>query len=214
MLNYYFVGYFIYYIDEKFLVGYINITYKLILPTNIGQSWVLEWTAPLKTDWLIRYFTENVIGYVVLNRKCAMCNKSHPKEERGCSLNFISSVKATEPRAALLTKDNPVLKRCHLKVGIMIANKDSSSICTMREASNHGVIEQNDKNHTLKGVVKAWFELKIKKNYKELTVAVIDYLKKNFNYSVSQNKENSNKMSKAIENIVFYCFNDHKKWGS
>jgi len=57
--------------------------------------------------------------------------------------------------AVLLTKNNPILTECKLEIVVFIADNDSSSICAVREACDHEVVKQSDKNHTTKGV--EWF---------------------------------------------------------
>jgi len=118
-----------------------------------------------------------------------------------------------EPKAAvLLTKNNPILTQCKLEIGVFIADNDSSSICAVREACDHEVVKQSDKNHTMKGVVNGLY--KIKKSHKELTTSTIQYLRKCFSYAISQNQGNSEAIAKAIENIPFHCFNEHSNCGS
>ncbi|XP_057329900.1 uncharacterized protein LOC130670506 [Microplitis mediator] len=118
-----------------------------------------------------------------------------------------------EPHAAVvLTKDNPILRACNIEVGIFIADNDSSSICAVRAANDHEVLKQSDKNHTCKGVVGEIY--KISKNFKELTSSTIQYLKKCFNYCVSQNQGAVMSMAKAIKNIPYHAFNHHNDCGN
>lgn len=130
------------------------------------------------------------MSYVTLNRKCKMCDRGHSPNDYDCRLNFEGSSKAMEPRAAtLLTNNNSILTDANLQVGIVIADNDSSSICAIRNASEHEVIKQADKNHTSKGVVNELY--KIQKKYKELTAVTIKYLKRCLSYCVLQNKVDS-----------------------
>ena len=118
-----------------------------------------------------------------------------------------------EPHAAvLLTKDYPILKKCNIQIGVFIADNESSSICAVREANDHEVAKKSNKNHTSKGVANELY--KISKTYKELTGTTIQYLKKCFNYCVSQNQGNIIDMTKAIENIPHHVFNIHTNCGS
>lgn len=164
------------------------------------------------TGAFIGYFSKKVIAYIVLNRKCKMCDAGLSIDSHDCRLDFVGSAKAMEPRAAvLLTKDNPILNACNLEVGIIIADNDSSSICAVRSVSKHEVVKQADKNHTSKGVVNELY--KILKSHNELTANAISYLQMNFNYCVSQNQGDSLAMAKAIENIPLLCFNIHNDCG-
>lgn len=87
-----------------------------------------------------------MVAYVTLNRKCRKCELGHPKEDHDYRMNYVGSAKGMEPYAAvLLTKDNPILTQCHLEIGIVIADNDSSSICAIRNSSNHEVVKQADK---------------------------------------------------------------------
>lgn len=158
------------------------------------------------TAALIGYFSKKVIVYVTLNRKCAKCDQGHLPEDHDCRLNFMGSAKAMEPHAAvLLMKDHPILMECNIQVGIFIADNDSSSICAVRAANNHEVLKQSDKNHTSKGVVSELY--KISKSFKELTSTDIQYLKKCFNYCISQNQGDEISMAQAIKNIPYHAFN-------
>ena len=169
------------------------------------------------TAALIGFFTKKVISYVTLNRKCKMCDlassRECPVKEHDCRLNFAGSAKAMEPKAAVeLINNNPILMEANLEIGIIIADNDSSSICAVRNAINYEIIKQADKNHTSKGVVNELY--KLKRNYKELTGTAIKYLQRCFNYSVSQNENNSIAMAKSIQNIPYHCFNQHQNCGA
>ena len=112
---------------------------------------------------LMGHFSKTVLSYVLLNRKCRMCDLGHRVDDHNCRLNFEGSAKAMESRAAvLLTNNNSILNECNLQVGVMIADNNSSSICAVRNASNHEIVKQADKNHTSKGLVNELY--KIKKN--------------------------------------------------
>ncbi|XP_023246840.1 uncharacterized protein LOC111643363 [Copidosoma floridanum] len=164
------------------------------------------------TAALIGYYSKKVITFVTLNRKCAKCDRGHDKGDHDCRCNFTGSAKAMEPKAAvLLTKNNPILVARKLEVGIFIADNDSSSISAVRQACDHEVPKQSDKNHTTKGVVNALY--KIQKSHKELNSVAIQYLKKCFTYCVSQNQGNSLAMASAIKNIPYHCFNFHNNCG-
>ena len=103
------------------------------------------------TAAIIGFFSRKVICYVTLNRKCAKYDRGHSPKDHDCRLNFVGSAKAMEPHAAvLLTKDNPILKACNLQIGVFIADNDSSSICAVREANDHEIVKQSDKNHRSK----------------------------------------------------------------
>ena len=92
------------------------------------------------TAALIGYFTRKVIAYVTLNRKCAKCDLGHSKDDHNCRSNFTGSAKAMETRAAaLLTQENSILTACKLQIKVFIADNDSSSICAVREDSDHEV---------------------------------------------------------------------------
>lgn len=165
------------------------------------------------TAALIGYFTKKVVAYVTLNRKCAKCDRGHLPNDHDCRLNFVGSAKAMEPHAAvLLTKDNPILSACNLEIGIFIADNDSSSICAVRAVNDHEILKQSDKNHTSKGVVSELY--KISKSHKELIGAAIQYLKKCFNYCVSQNQGDQAGLARAIINISSHAFNHHDDCGS
>ena len=92
------------------------------------------------TAALIGFFTKQVIAYVTLNRKCKKCDIGHSPQDHDCRLNYVGRAKGMEPHAAvLLTKENVILKQCFLEVGVVIADNDSSSICAIRNSSNHEV---------------------------------------------------------------------------
>ncbi|KAJ8681800.1 hypothetical protein QAD02_017592 [Eretmocerus hayati] len=164
------------------------------------------------TGTLIGYFSGKVIGYAVLNRMCSKCDRGHSPDDHDCRLNFVGSAKAMEPEAAIrVTRDNESLKKCNIEVGIIIADNDSTAILAAREVCSHEIVKQSDKNHTSKGLVNALH--KIKGNHKELSNATIDYLKKCFNYCISQNQGNIESMTQAIQNIPHHAFNHHDHCG-
>jgi len=195
---------------------------------NVSSENIVRIAASLDTGWptkglrrsydslsgtssLIGYFNRKVLSHVVLNRKCRMCVRGHPKIDHDCRLNFEGSAKAMEPKAvALLVKNNSILIECNVQVGIFIGDNDSSAICAARNAVDYEIIKQDDLNHTGKGMDSELY--KIIKNHKELNSNVIKYLDKYFKYSISQNTGNKITMAHAIKNIPYH-FNEHENCG-
>ncbi|XP_046587817.1 uncharacterized protein LOC124292970 [Neodiprion lecontei] len=162
---------------------------------------------------LVGFFTKKVLTYISKNRKCRKCDRGHDSSDHDCRLNFEGSAKAMESAAAAhLATQNSIFDTCHVQLGIMIGDNDSSAIGSVRAASHHEVIKHSDKNHTSKGVVNELY--KIKKNHKELTAGAIKYLQHCFNYCVAQNIGDPVEMGKGIRNIPSHCFNNHDNCGT
>ncbi|OXU17178.1 hypothetical protein TSAR_012609 [Trichomalopsis sarcophagae] len=173
----------------------INSEHKVRVAASLDMGWFTRSTGRSYNSFsgtasLIGLFSKKVISYVTLNRKCKKCDKGYDVKDHDCRRNFSGTAKAMEPHAAVqLTKNNRTLMDCEIDVGIIIADNDSSSIATLRNAHDFEVVKQADKNHTSKGVVNALY--KLQKNHKELTSTTIQYLQKCFNYSISQNAGSS-----------------------
>ncbi|XP_039303466.1 uncharacterized protein LOC120357356 [Solenopsis invicta] len=162
---------------------------------------------------LIGLFTQKVLSYTSLNRKCRMCDRGHDPEDHDCRRNFEGSAKAMEPKAAAqLATDNKIFQACYVELGIVISDNDSSSISAMRAASCHEIIKHADKNHTSKGVTNELY--KLKKNHKELTGVAIKHIQRCFAYCMAQNVGDAAGMAKAIKNIPYHCFNQHANCGT
>ena len=161
---------------------------------------------------LIGFFNKKVLAYVSKNRKCRMCDSGHAPEDHDCRRNFEGFAKAMEPKSAAELANNEIFNVCHVQLGIIISDNDSSSLSAVRAATNHEVIKHAHKNHTRKGVTNELY--KIKKDHKELNAISIKHLPRCFNYSVSQNTGNVAEMSAAIKNVPYHCFNIHTDCGA
>ena len=165
------------------------------------------------TGTLMGKLSKKVLSTIILNRKCRKCDLGYSKTSHDCRLNFYGTAKAMEPHAALkLTKDNDILATNNVEVGVIITDNDSTAISAMRNSLNYEIIKQADKNHTSKGVTSALY--KIEKKFKELTSDSIKYIQKCFNYCVSQNLNEPERMADAIRNIPSHAFNLHRNCGS
>lgn len=110
---------------------------------------------------LIGYFSNKILSYVGLNRKCNKCDHGHSAEHPGCRKNFIGSAKAMEPRAAaILATENNILKECNMQWAIPICDNDSGIISALKNVSNHEIVKHADNNHTTGGLVKKLYKLK------------------------------------------------------
>lgn len=106
-----------------------------------------------------------VMDYTTRNRKCRMCDIGHPKDDHDCRINFYGSAKAMKADAAAdLATNSSVLKNIKAKIGIFIGDNDSSSISSVRKASNHVVLKHSDKNHMSKGVKNLLYKIDKKKD--------------------------------------------------
>ncbi|XP_043468802.1 uncharacterized protein LOC122502708 [Leptopilina heterotoma] len=202
-------------IVENFKISAEN---KVRIAASFDMGWFTRGTGRTYdsisgTGSLIGFFSKKVLSYATFNRKCRMCENGHAKDDHDCRLNFEGSAKAMEPQAAVeIIANNSILKECNLEVGVMIGDNDSSAICAARNASAHDIVKQSDINHTSKGLTNELF--KIQSRHKELNATSIKYLQKCFNYSIAQNKGNCDKLSQAIQNIPYHCFNIHDNCGT
>lgn len=163
---------------------------------------------------LIGYFSKKILDYVGLNRKCNKCDKGHPADYPGCRKHFIGSAKAMEPRAAaIFASESSILKECGLQWAIPICDNDSGIVASMRDAVDYKIVKHADKNHTSNSLSKQSYKTKAANqkdaNYKELNSETIKYLKKCFNYAISQNVNDSEGLAKNLRCIPKHCFDDH-----
>lgn len=163
---------------------------------------------------LIGFFTKKVLVYACLNRKCRQCDLGHDPKDHDCRKNFRGSAKAMEPAATEKLVTSPLLKGCNAEVGLIVTDGDSLAIEAARNACDHEIAHQNDKNHVSKGVKGELYKLKQKSKFKDLSTDTISYLHRCFTYCISQNVGDSKSMAEAILNIPEHCFNEHENCGS
>lgn len=163
---------------------------------------------------LVGFFSNKILDYVGLNRKCNKCDHGAKANHPGCRKNFVGSAKAMEPRAAtIFAKESSVLKECNLQWAVPICDNDSGIISAIKSVTDYEIIKHADKNHTSGGLVKQLYKTKTlnqkNANYKELNSDVIKYLKKCFNYAIAQNVNDPVSLAKNLRAIPKHCFDDH-----
>lgn len=79
-----------------------------------------------------------VIGYATRNRKCRLWDKGDAKDDHDCRKIFCGSAKAMEPNVIVeLVCKNPILKDKNVENGVFVGDNDNSSICAIRQETDH-----------------------------------------------------------------------------
>ncbi|XP_034948881.1 uncharacterized protein [Chelonus insularis] len=156
-----------------------------------------------------------VIDYITTSRKCRKCELGYAKNSHDCRLNFHGTAKAMEAHAAAqLAAKSEILKSSNSEIGVFISDNDSSSICAVRNATDHTVVKQSDRNHVSKGVKNLLYKTANNKDINGLTGDAINYLHRCYTYSVAQNEGNTKNMAAAIRNIPYHAFDIHENCGN
>ncbi|XP_043271195.1 uncharacterized protein [Venturia canescens] len=156
---------------------------------------------------LIGYHSGKVLSYATRTKRCAKCDRNHPKDDHDCRLNFDRSAKAMEPDMAieLITKNRLLLEE-NVSIAVMIGDDDASSIAAVRRESVHKIEKWSDINHAKKGLTSALYALKVPKE-------VINYFARAFSYAVYQNKGEAAAVRAALFNIIDHAYGNHDKCG-
>ena len=136
---------------------------------------------------LIGYRSEKVLSYATRSKRCSKCEHNISTTDHDCRMNFTGSAKAMEPDMAVeLVANNPLLVEANAKIGVLIADDDSSTLAAVRRESSHNIEKWSDFNHAKKGMINTLYSLK-------LPVKIIDYLGHCFSSAIKQNKSDVKK---------------------
>ena len=94
----------------------------------------------------------------------------------------------------------------------MIGGDDSSARKRLREVAGEEVQKFSDLNHMKKNFGNWLYELK-GKGHSELSQMVINYTQKIFQYAVTQNKGNPEKLKETLLACVPHMYSDHSTCG-
>ena len=161
---------------------------------------------------LIGNETGKIVAYEVVSSYCAMCARGHQPTDHICSKNYEGSSKGMEPHSAVkMCLRNPEFQAANVRVGKLIADRDSSTMAALRRESPYEIKKIIDINHNTKCVNNALY--KVAKKFTFLKKQPINYLKRCVAYAIQQNKENVEAVKSAILNIEQHSFGEHGACG-
>jgi DNA polymerase III epsilon subunit-like protein len=160
---------------------------------------------------MIGNLSGKVCGFGVRSKDCRKCtyhiNKGQFPPDHKCSKNWDGSSKSMEPDVAAQVVMN-IEQNKNVQVGVLIMDDDTTTASKLRETLNHSFVKWSDMNHTRKHLGNSLYALQ--KKHKCLTTKVIQYIQKCFSYAVAQNKNNSEGLAKALNQIVPHAFGLHE----
>ena len=152
--------------------------------------------------------SDKILAYKVLSTYCCTCARGS-KDEHICVKNHTGSAKSMEPKAAVdLCLNNPDLDAAGVRVTGFVGDKDSSTIAALRRESQHHIQKYLDRNHNIKSVNNALYNLK-KGQHPFLTKGIIEYLKRCVTYAIMQNQGNAEGLKKDVLNVAPHVYGDH-----
>ena len=152
--------------------------------------------------------TGKVLDFETRNKRCSQCEVSErlgTDKPHDCRKNYAGSSKAMEGNVAV-----SLFKKSHsssTKYKTLIGDDDSTTIAWIHSDVDSDVQKLSDVNHAKSTLHKQLMGVKCK--HKELTVKVIQYVKKCFSYAISQNVDDTLGLKMALAAIPLHMFGDH-----
>lgn len=154
--------------------------------------------------------TGQVINYAVRSKDCRVyttaASKNQQVREHACSKNWDGSSKAMEADM-VIEMVREVQEKGH-DIDAIIGDEDSTTIGRLRANVNDNIVKVSDKNHIRKLFGNSLYGLK--KQHPMLTVKVIKYLQRCFDYIVAQGKGVPTQISADLEALSRHPFGDHQ----
>lgn len=101
-----------------------------------------------------------------------------------------------------LINRNPILQEQNAKISVLIGDDDCSTISAVRRESATEIKKWSDLNHAKKGLTSALYALR-------LPLKLIQYFGKCFSFALTQNRNDAQKVKKALLNIVPHAYGEH-----
>ena len=143
-------------------------------------------------------------------KTCRICQsarkaKKSPRQH-SCRKNWSGSSKGMESFLAIQGLQD--LQQKGLNVKNIVMDDDTTTFSRAKKIVSPDLVKFSDKNHVIKNFTNKL--CKIKETQKMLSSKTINYLKKNFTYAISQNKNNVNGLKQNINAIVPHAFGKHE----
>ncbi|CAC5418441.1 unnamed protein product [Mytilus coruscus] len=136
---------------------------------------------------LIGQKTGKVLNVKIKSKNCRTCDVAKRKgivpKEHKCSKNHTGSSKGMEPALVVDMIKDVINKGVDIKE--IAGDDDTTGFQRAQNVLKIKLKKRSDKNHIKKNISKQLYA--IKKNYKELSQRVINYIMQNFAYMVAQN---------------------------
>ena len=199
-------------ITEKELFGDVGNTLE---PRNLTASFDMGWQCKGRGK---RYASRSghavvigkesgkILNYATRVSNCKQC-EVNKDVLHDCRMNWGGSSKAMEGDSAVeLIKKT---KGDTYQIGTIINDEDSTTMARITAEVDHTVVKNSDVNHCKKTVGNELWTLKLGTYKKLISSQVINYIKKNYSYAITQNKDNPENTKLALMNCVPHMYNDH-----
>lgn len=143
------------------------------------------------------------MSFATRSKRCSKCEHGRKLEDHDCRKNFVGSAKAMESNMAIeLINHNPILQEQNAKISVLIGDDDCSTISAVRRESATKIKKWSDLNHAKKGLTSALYAI-------HLPLKLIQYFGKCFSFALTQNRDDAQKVNKALLNIVPHAYGKH-----
>ncbi|XP_063400480.1 uncharacterized protein LOC134685041 isoform X2 [Mytilus trossulus] len=155
--------------------------------------------------------TGKIVNYAVRIKSCRVCSlaeksKSSPPVHE-CHMNWSGSAKSME--ADMVTEMVKDVGKKGVSVSSIVGDEDSTTIARLRANVDKDITKVSDSNHVKKLLGNSLYE--IRKKHKTLTIKVIQYLQRCFNYILAQGKGNPDMIKESILALSGHPFGQHER---
>lgn len=157
-----------------------------------------------------------VISCAYRAKDCRVCNvaekaKKEPKPHECCK-NYDGTSKAMEADMVIEMVKEVQATHSGLTIDAIIGDEDSTTIARLRASVNPEIEKLSDNNHLKKLFGNALYNLR--SSHSSLTVTIIKYIQKCFNYAVAQGKGNPRQIAEDIRAIPGHIHGLHQQCSS
>lgn len=162
---------------------------------------------------MIGKLTGKVVGFAVRSKGCKTCQvakrKNQEPPEHDCRQNWDGSAKAMEPD--MVVEMVQKVKDRGVKIKTLIGDEDSTTIARVRLNVDKDITKESDSNHIKKIVSNMLHNLR--NTNKCLSLKIICYLKKLFNYMLTEGKGKPDLIKEGLKSIPNHAFGCHDYCG-
>ena len=165
---------------------------------------------------MIGHYSGKIVGCELRSKRCNICSfylkQNREPPEHDCAKNWDGTSKGMEADVgANIVKSIETAHKEQCIVGT-ITDEDATTIARIRSLIQHEVEKWSDLSHVKKCCSNALWKLN-KKYPRQLSAENINYFVRCFGYGIRQNKNNVDKITQAINNIVPHVYGQHEGCG-
>ncbi|XP_077991796.1 uncharacterized protein LOC144446003 [Glandiceps talaboti] len=153
--------------------------------------------------------TGKVIAYDVRSKKCKKCEVAKKRnieaKPHDCRRNWSGSAKAME--SDMVVEMVKACAKMSVPLHTIVGDEDATTISRLHRDVDPNIQKKSDSNHIKKIVTNELYAAQ--KKHKQLSVKIIKYLQKCFNYMCQQNKGSTDKIEQGLQALSRHPYGDH-----